>query len=486
MEFRGRDRELEVLDDLWSRQTAALAILYGRRRVGKTRLLTHWAKARDYERVLYWVAEPTSTQDQLRALSQELYRFAFPSTPPPADFTYASWGQVWEQVAHLSETKRLALFLDEFTYLIASDPAIAGSLQNHWDHLLKERNLLLVLSGSHLGMMQRQVLSYQAPLYGRATAQIDMQPLPFGITKSYFPKYAAHERVAIYAMFGGVPAYWERLDQSASISTNIRQQLLTPSNLMQDEPRLLLHDFIADTPNYISILRAIAADCRRQKEISGRTGLAQGHVSKYLHSLQEAGFVERRVPVTEQEQSRKGRYHITDPYIRFYYRFLANRQSQLAKGIQDQALKEIKNHLVDFIGRHTWEELCRDWLLHAGAHDQSPWLPDRIGSAWTKNAQVDVVGINRMEKTLILGECKWSPRRSGIGVIRDLMAKTKEIVPDQGSWRVHYYGFARGGWSLDAQAYLPPKLPSDANWSVEGTSFLSLQQIDDDLCNWEC
>lgn len=484
--FIGRTSELHLLDQLWWRPTATLLILYGRRRVGKTRLLTHWLRQAGH-RTLYWVAEPSSTLDQLRSFSQAIYNFANPNAPAPLDFTYANWQQAWQQVAALAQNERLALFVDEFTYLLEIDPSIAGQLQNLWDHTLSHTNLFLVICGSHLGMMLRHTLSYQAPLYGRATAQLRLQPLPFGMTTSYFPRYDADERVAIYAIWGGIPAYWERLNSTLSLSENIRLDLLTANNLMQTEPRLLLQDFLSDPHNYVGILRAIANDARTQKEIATFTGLAQSHISQYLSTLQEAGFVERRVPVTQAERSRLGRYHIVDPYLRFYYRFLANRQTQLALGIQEQALEEIKRHLRDFIGTHTWEELCREWLLRASANNTLALLVDQVGSVWTRSAQVDVVGINSMTKVLVLGECKWGIEPMGRSVLTDLIAKTAEVVPSQGEWQVYYLGFARAGWSDSAQSLareLTTTQSGGKNWHIQGMKLLDLPQVDRDLAEW--
>jgi len=494
--FVGREAELQLLDRLWARPEATLLILYGRRRVGKTRLLIHWLRQgstgvagqdRLARRVLYWVAEPSSARDQLRSFSQAVYNFANPQAPAPEDFSYASWQQAWEQVAALAQTERLALLMDEFTYLLEIDPGIAGQLQNLWDHTLSRANLFLVICGSHLRMMQRHTLSYQAPLYGRAAAQLRLQPLPFGMTARYFPGFDADERVAIYAIWGGIPAYWERLDPAATLSDNIRNELLTANNLMQAEPRLLLQDFVNEPHNYVGILRAIANDAHTQGEIAAFTGLAQGHVSQYLSTLRDTGFVERRAPVTQGERSRLGRYHIVDPYLRFYYRFLANRQSQLALGIQEQLLAEIRRHLRDFIGANTWEELCREWLLRASAQQAVPVLVDQVGSAWTRAAQVDVVGVNSMEKTLVLGECKWGPEPSGRSVLTELIDKTAEVVPDQGQWQVYYLGFARASWTPASHAFAQEVTsvpPSGKNWRACGMRLLDLAQVDHDLGVW--
>jgi hypothetical protein len=337
-------------------------------------------------------------------------------------------------------------------------------------------------------MMKREFLSYQAPLYGRASAQLYLQPFSFGATARFFPNYSAVDRVAIYAIFGGVPAYWERINPRKSISQNIKDNLLTPNNLLQAEPKLLLQDFVSDPHNYISILSAIAKGAHVVKEIVISTGLASGHVSKYLSVLKDSGFVERRIPLTVKKNSRAGRYHITDPYLRFYFRFLENRQEQLALGIQDQALAEISKHLIDFIGAYTWEEICREWTIRAGAKGELPYLPDQVGSTWNAKAQVDVVGFNSMEKTLILGECKWTRSQTKPRVLKELIEKkTNNIILEEGSWQVFFTGFSRSGWTSGALAYehqIKEELPSGSNWSASGIRLVDLAQLDQDLQEW--
>lgn len=485
--FQGRQAELDLLDRLWASPRSEFLIVYGRRRVGKTALLTEWIR-RTGNHALYWVASPMSAAAQLRSFSQAVYNFKNPNSPAPDVFTYASWEQAFQQVAQMAGTGRLALFIDEFTYLLEVDPGIAGLLQNTWDHVLQGAGIFLCLSGSHLGMMKREFLSYQAPLYGRASAQIHLQPFYFGMTGSFFQRYSAVDRVALYSIFGGVPAYWERIDPSRSISQNIKQHLLTPNNLMQSEPRLLLQDFISDPHNYLSILAAIANGAHVAREIAEFCGLPSGHLPKYLGVLIETGFVERRVPVTESGVSRAGRYHITDPYLRFYYRFLADRQDQLALGAQDIALAEINRHLIDFIGKYTWEELSREWALRAGTLGLLPVRPDHVGSAWNAKAQVDVVGINTREKTILLGECKWTLSANDRKVMKELVEeKAGRVVPSQGKWKVHFLGFSRSGWTAGAQTYqeeIDRQPVRGENWVSVGMKLLTLNDLDRDLALW--
>ncbi|KAA3643902.1 MAG: ATP-binding protein [Chloroflexi bacterium] len=483
--FIARERELALLHKEWETQNACLLILYGRRRVGKTRLLTHWIEKTGH-RALYWVAAPTSTKNQLRSFSQALFNFEG-SGVAADNFSYQNWEQAFEQAARMAESERLVLVLDEFTYLLPHEPGIAGILQNAWDHRLKNTNIFVIVTGSHIGMMERDVLAPRAPLYGRATSLLHLQPLPFANTRSFFPKYRPDERVAVYSMLGGVPAYWERFNPKLSLDRNIKDQFLGGANLIMNEPSLLLHDYVSDIHNYAAILQAIAHGNRTPATIGSAAGLNSKHIPQYLRNLIRSGFVERRIPVTKSAASRSGHHHITDPFLRFYYRFLSSRQSQLAAGVQDQTLAQIKKHLVDFIGTYTWEELCREWLLRATGQKVLPFLPDHVGSAWTAKAQIDVAGINRMEKTLILGECKWTRQASGRGVLAGLTEKTNAFVPAQGQWQVYFLGFAREGWTQAAQEFaasVSKDSVSGPNWQAQAMDIYDLAQVDGDLESW--
>lgn len=486
--FVGRQPEFELLNRLWQAdQKAQLMILYGRRRVGKTRLLAEW-KSRMGKRTLIWVADQDSKDAHLRQFSQMVYSFERPDRQVPADFTYASWDQALQEVADLAGASRLAVFIDEFTYLLASDPTLAGKLQILWDQRLGNSNLFLCLSGSHLGMMQRGALAYQAPLYGRATAKLNLLPLGFGQTGDYFPNYTAAERVALYAIFGGIPQYWGLIQQGQSISANIKNLLLSPGNPMDGEARLLLYDFLTDLHNYVAILRAMANGRNTIKEISGFTGIRDVHLSSYLSNLAETGYVARFEPIMAQQRTRSGRHHITDPYLRFYFRFLASRHTQIALGEADQAYEEIKRHLVDFIGAHTWEEICQEWVLRAANRGVLPLYPDQVGGDWTRNHQVDVVGVNRMNGQLVIGECKWENKPAEVEVLRDLVEKrARHVIPKERIWQVYFIGFSRNGFSADAAAYAKEvnRNPlSGKNWRSVGMRLIDLKQIDEDLNSW--
>jgi uncharacterized protein len=484
-DFRGRVEELKLLDELWNNPNATLLILYGRRRVGKTRLLIHWLDQHP-DRGIYWVAEPSSALHQLRSFSQAIYNFSHPGMPSPNDFTYANWDQAFAEVGRLAAKERLALFIDEVTYLIDVDPTIVGKLQKLWDHVLKPTQVKLALAGSQRGVIEK-MFAPQEPLYGRANALVDLPSLTFPVVCEFFPNYSLTEKVQVYAILGGVPAYLERLDPDLTIMENIQQQLLTPNTLMREEPRLLLQDFISDAHNYVSILRAIAQGEQTQLEIANHTGLSQGHISKYLSVLRDTGFVERRVPVTETEKSRRGHYNITDPYLRFYYRFMTA-HSHVALGRPQQALDEIGQDMPRFIERYTWRELCQQWLLEASSRGLLGVSLEKVGSAWTTKYYVDVMGINQRVRRLVLGACRWTNGPAEAQVLTTLFKSADNVTPKRGEWTIDFIGFSAQGWSSEAQTLAAQVTAGDneagKNWRVNRCHLLSLEDVYADLKEW--
>ncbi|MCI0575880.1 MAG: ATP-binding protein [Chloroflexi bacterium] len=486
--FVGRSRELEVLDNLWNSSKATLLILYGRRRVGKTRLLTHWLQQQG-RNGLYWVAEPASALTQLRSFSQALMTFIDPEVEVPPDFTFASWELAFRQLALYAQKRRLVLFIDEVTYLVDVNPEFVGLLQKVWDRWLSDSNLMLALAGSQMGLMRRHLLDYEAPLHGRATAQMNLPPLPYGTTRDYFPDYSAEERVILYAMWGGVPAYWERLDPKESIIENLRRNILPAHSWMVDESRILLQDFITDLHNYVGIMRAIADGQQAISDISERTGLTSSKASFYLSVLRDTGFVVREVPISQRDiDSRRGRYFVTDPYLRFFYRFLSAYQSKLALGQSQQILEIIQEGLPDFIRDNTWKELCRVWLLLASARGEIPVPMEEVGSEWARSYSVDVVGISDADRGLVLGDCYWGNQPLGLEAVEELLKKTPALVPKKDSnWSIYYVIFSSCGWTNDARAQAEQMVMDYGRrrrWQTKGIRLLDLAELDNDLIQW--
>lgn len=475
MDFVDREMELGLLDDLHQRPAAQFLILYGRRRIGKTRLLTYWLSQIGGHH-FYWVATQTSAVNQLRAFSQALFQFLNPGARIEPTFSYASWGAAFDEVRRAAAQQRLVVILDEFTYVMQADPEVPSILQHAWDQQLKEHpTVFLILTGSLAGMIQRHVLDYQAPLYGRATGRIRLQALPFGALAELMPRYRPDQRVAVYAITGGVPGYVELFDDRLTVTENLRQRIVTPANVMLGDAVFLLHEQLDEPRNYMAIIEAIAAGYHTLSDIAMMAGIPRTNIVKYLGVLQELGYVERQVPATARrpERSRKGRYVIVDPYLRFYFRFLSPNLGFIERGMVEQAISLMQDHLIDFIGTHTFEELCRDWVAVQADLGTLPFLPERIGSFWSRQAQVDVVAINWRTKDILLGECKWGTDEVGRSVIRTLVDKTGKVLPGKG-WTVHYIFFARRGFTDAARAEAA---------ALNGM-LVTLEQLEADIQRW--
>ncbi|MCP4417429.1 MAG: ATP-binding protein [Chloroflexi bacterium] len=475
MDFIGREMELGLLDDLYHRPGAQFLIMYGRRRIGKTRLLTQWGGGLD-EPYLYWMASQTSAINQLRQFSQTLFQFLNPGVAIDPTFSFVSWDAAFAELSRAATDRRLVVVLDEFTYVMQADTEVPSLIQRAWDHQLKSSNIFLILLGSLAGIIQRTALDYHSPLYGRATARLKLRPLSFGALAEIFPNYNAEQRVAVYTITGGVPAYLELIDDQINILQNLRNRIVTPANTMLEDTVFLLREQLEEPSNYMAILDAIGNGYHRLSDIAMMAGISRTNISKYLGVLRELGYVERQVPATVRrpEKSRQGRYVITDAYTRFYFRFLQPNFADIAQGRVKKATSLLYDHLLDFIGTHTFEELSREWVRIAAEMDAFPFLPERVGSFWSRQAQVDVLAINWRTKDILLGECKWGQKPVGRAVIQTLVDKTDKVLPGSATWRVHYAFFARRGFTDTAQA-----LAAEHN-----SLLITLTQIEADMQRW--
>ena len=468
--FVDREKELSALNKVLKWNGAQFATLYGRRRVGKTALLLEWAR-RSQVPYLYWVAARESSAMLLRSFSQAVYNHARPDQPADGMFTYPSWEMALREAANLGRTERVILILDEFPYAAQSEPALPSLLQNAWDHAFKPTQTVLVIAGSQISMMM-DLMAYHAPLYGRMTAQMAIQPLPFGALAQFFPRYPAAERMAVYAILGGIPAYLEKFSDRVPLGANVREQILTSPTIFQNEPLFLLQDEVRETANFLAILRAIGEGGHTLDDITKLSGVAKNHASAYLDRLQELYFVRRETPVTipEGKRTTQGRYVLADAYLRFYFRFLAPHRTLLEQGLINRLWEHIAEGLRAFVGGTAFEEVSRTWTLQQAVSGQLPFIPDAVGSHWAKDAQVDVVAINWQEKAILLGECKWGSDEVARSVIRELVEKTPLVVPGN-DWQVHYAFFARSGFT---QAAIEEA-------ATLGAQLIDLARLDQDL-----
>ncbi len=455
--FVDRVQELAYLNSLLTQTTTypgQLVLLYGRRRVGKTVLARRWAE-QSGRPTLYWAAERETAPLQRRKLYARMLNVAMAQAP-----NFTSWDELWTAFAAQLRDQPGILILDEVPHAAEADPAFLSALQHAWDQHLKHAPLIIVLSGSHVHTMET-LLARGSPLFGRFTGQWHLQPLPFSALREFLPHWAADQRVAAYAILGGVPAYLERLNPQASLSDNLRDVILSSGSIFVAEPDLLLADEVYEPRVYNAVLQAVGSGAHTLNDIANAALIGKPHLSAYLTRLQELRLIERRLPITippsKRVTSRMGRYHLADAFLRFYYRFVAPRRDEI--GYQpERVLPDIQNQLRAFVGITAFETLSRQWVAWASQAGQLPFEAQAVGSHWSRKVQADVVGINWHEKQLLLGECKWGTDTVEHEVVTELInGKTPKVLlalPAEGAgWKVHYALFARTGFAPAARAF---------------------------------
>jgi len=444
--FVNRSKELDFLASQGRPDRPSLVILYGRRRVGKTALLRRFARDR---RSVFFVADAASRADQLGSFSGVV----LPDLGGPGleQTVFPSWEAALRFVAGRAVERPLLLVLDEFQYLCASDPSLPSVLQRLWDAELGRTRLHLVLCGSYVSFMEREILGAKNPLYGRRTGEYLLEPLSFRQARRFFGDAPSDVRVTSFGILGGVPAYLERFDPERSLRENVLAVVLSKGAPLYNEPRFLLMEEVRDPRIYFSVCRAVAFGRTTPNEIAQGAGLPdRGATSRYLDTLRELRVVERRTPVTERnpERCRRGRYRLSDPLFRFWFRFVLPNRSALEAGDPGQVYDSQVAPQLDQHVSLAFEEICERHLWEANLGGRLSVRYDRIGGWWRAACEVDLVAVGA-GGDLLLGECKWSKRRVGTNVLDDLVGKTGAVQADLGGrpGEVRYALWSRSGFT---------------------------------------
>ena len=457
MRFVNRENELAFLSQLLEQadlRGGQFILIYGRRRVGKTRLLRHWIAQTDLP-ATYWVAEKENSAMQRRKFIAEFEQRPLRQTP-----LLDSWSEVWELVASQLGNKQHILVIDELPYAAQADSALLSSLQHAWDRHFENSNLILVLCGSQMRVMET-LQFHQSPLFGRFTAQWQLEPLHFHSLAQFFPQWSTEERIALYAIVGGIPAYLNWLYPERNLVENIREAILAPGSLFIAEPTFLLYDEVKEPQTYLAILKAIGMGNHTLSAISNYALIGKTHLSSYLVRMQELRLIERRIPATvpsaKRRTSRQGRYHFSDPYFHFYFRFLAPFYDILPDDIEP-VLEKVRSELRSFVEQTAFERLSQQWVREQRKAGNLAFRPMIIGSHWSRKVQIDVVGINWESRDILLGECKWGDHQIGRGTLRELVEeKTAKVLAElphtSQDWTVYHVFFKRVRFSSSARQY---------------------------------
>lgn len=413
MAFFNRTDELEALDERLNSRRGEYFVLYGRRRVGKSQLLLHFGKRC---RQFYFEATSGSRRDQLEDITAELARFT--GNAVYAEQPLGSWRAVFAAFGEMLAAGQMMIVLDEFQFIARQEPEVGSLLNRFIAEHENNPDLLLCISGSEVSFFEGEVMGYGATTYGRRTGSLRLTPFRFADIAPFTGDWSTEDRIRAWAVFGGIPYYLKELDPSSDLPTAILRSALYPDGLLREEPRFLLsqESRLRDTDTYMSCLRAIATGATRLNEIAQRIGREKSEEARrYLEILEEMALIERRYPVTKATKKRVT-YAITDPFMRFWFRFVAPRESRLQTraDANDYLEDTVMPGLDKFVSEDAFERVCQEWALRnvSGASEVGRWWgPIRVreeGEGRSRQFEADVVAIDEAGEILALGSCKWA------------------------------------------------------------------------------
>lgn len=448
MKFIGRKTELEKLNSEYEHD-GAFVVVYGRRRVGKTTLIKEFIKDKT---AFYFLATEELESQSMKRLAGVIGRTTNNGLIQKASFT--DWLDLFQIIANYKPNEKKILVIDEFPYLVKTNPAFPSILQNAWDEILKDNNVMLILSGSLIGMMQKHALSYDSPLYGRRTSQMRLSPLPFSDVYKAFD-LSFDEALEQYAVTGGVPKYMEFFQDKRDLIDQLKEVVLSKSGFLYEEPFFLLRSEALTGVNYFSIINAIADGNHKLGKIASTLSLDTSSLTPYLTTLIDLGFIEKRTPITEKnpEKSRKGLYFISDNFIRFWFKYVYPYKGELELDNMQIVIDEINKDFTEKFVAFAYEDICKDIFANLCTKKIS-FTPSRIGSYWlndiNNDTEIDVMAIDNQDKKIFAGECKYHIKPVDAQVYFSLKEKVEnndEIKKAFPGYKIIYGLFSKSGFT---------------------------------------
>ena len=431
--FYGREKELHEMDRLYRENRFQLFVLYGRRRVGKTALLKEFCKGKP---TVFYSAELSNDKLNLEKFSEQVLRH-YGATGLRR---FSAWENALEFICERQKDEPLVLVFDEFPYLAEKNQAFLSMLQHMIDHRLQSGKIFLVLCGSYVGFMERDVLGAKSPLFGRRTAQLCLKPFDYMESRAFLSGFSPEEQCMFYGALGGVPLYLGKVDAKKSFRDNLADIFLRPTSMLYEEPMFLLREELQQPGIYNAVIEAVAGGASKASEIAGKTGETVAKCLKYIHVLSELGIVRKETPFGEKESSRKTIYLVADSLFRFWYRYVAPNRTLIESDAWPIVWeKKIGPDYSNHMGA-VFEQICKEYLLRQNSRGKLPFLFTSVGRWWggdpkTKTqAEIDLVASDGTE--YLVCECKWRNEKIKGNALAELRAKAEIFSPAKKPWLV--------------------------------------------------
>ncbi len=405
--FIGREEELGALEAAYGKDCFQMAVVYGRRRIGKTTLLRQFCMNK---RTVFFTAIKTTAERNAELFGQCALKAL---APEMSMSSFRSLDDLCEFLGNQSRNERLVVVIDELPYMARKEESLTSTLQKHIDEQWQFGKMFLILCGSSVSFMEDEVLSEKSPLFGRHTMQLKLNAFQYRQTAQFLPSWSAYDRAVAYGLTGGIAKYISLFDENKTLDENIVSLFFSKSGYLYEEADNLLTQEFRDVDSYSRIIETIAAGSSQVQEIADKSGLSAQNVSHALKNLTETGIAERQQAITEEHNKKKTRYILTDEMLRFWYRFIPEAVDavEIGKGGL-YYLQNVKPQLSSFMGS-VFEKMCRQYTLEAGLMGAFQCGVTRVGTWWGTNparreeTDIDVVGLDRMRKEAVIGECKF-------------------------------------------------------------------------------
>lgn len=420
--FVGRERELQILENLYQKGAFEFVVVYGRRRVGKTTLLNEFIKEK---RAVFYSCLDSNEKQNLELFSNAVITAV---TGAEARFSFQSYQDAMDYVLEQSVKERLVLVIDEYPYLANCYPGISSLLAAMIDHKFLQSKLMLILCGSSLSFMENQVLGYQSPLYGRRTAQMKILPFQFAECIKYYQNFDKQDLALAYGVSGGIPLYMSKINDSKSMKDNIINNFFEISSYLYEEPENLIKQECREPMQYNAIIRSIATGSSKISEIAGTSGIGDNSaVSNYISKLLSLGIVEKEYPY-KTASTKKTIYKLADSMFQFWYRFIPSNRSLIERGAAERVYQKIEEQIPAYMG-FVFEEMCKQYLWKENLKGSSPIEFTDMGRWWgtdktTKSqTEIDIIADSEQDEA-IFAECKWRNEDVGQAELKALQHKS--------------------------------------------------------------
>ena len=430
MKFVDRDGEIKRLERALNDNSGSqFVVIYGRRRLGKSTLIRHVLKEDD----IYYMADMTEQSQQIAMLSKTIaYKF-----PGFDKVIYPDWDSLIVSLKHRT-SERFTICFDEFPYMVKANSSLPSVIQRHIDS--KDLPFNIIVCGSSQQMMHSMVLDSASPLYGRSDVVMKIEPIPIKYLQEVM-NLDSVQTIEEYAVWGGVPRYWELREKESSLISAIEYLLFDVNGTLYDEPSKLFLDDFQQTALSSSIISLMGNGVNRFSEVAARLQKKATDLSNPFAKLMQLGYIERENPFGEDlRNSKKSIYQLSDPFLCAYYKYVVPNRSLIGLGRKTMVVDLFKQSFNEFVGKY-WERLCRNVvsgneLFGVVWNKASRWWGNVKNGSSSKMIEIDVVAESFDKKKILIGECKWTEKENASRLFYELenkarmlpFVKDKEIV----------------------------------------------------------